>query len=268
MSKRAARFLSLSRLTVWLALGFLAGTSSAARGAQGDFNARFDQANKLYEQAKYSEAAAAYETLVHERPNSPTLQFNLGNAHFKIGDLGRAIAAYRAALRSEPRDPAIRFNLAFARKQLVGQPPPERSVWAQAAGIFTPDEWILLTAVVYWLWMALLILRELNASLRRSLRAYSYLVGVLILLPLSGLIFSIYQQRTEQEAVIIASNASVHYGPLAESQTHFQLRDGAEVKILDQKKLDTETWYRIEDSTGRTGWVAELDLMRILDFRF
>ena len=57
----------------------------------------FDQANRLYEQGKYAEAASAYENLLHADSNSPALYFNLGNARFKAGQSGRAIAAYRQA---------------------------------------------------------------------------------------------------------------------------------------------------------------------------
>ena len=221
---------------------------------------RLDHANKLYEQGRYREAAAGYQALLDEQPGHPALQFNLGNAWFKSGDLGRAIAAYRLAQRSWPRDPSIRFNLAFARKQLPGLPPPQQAAWEQAITTLTPNEWTVGAAIAFWLWMSLLILRELFAG-QRSRRPYLLATLLLMLLALAGLGLSLYQTHHTQEAVVVAANASVRYGPLSESQMQFQLRDGAEVRILDRKQVQEESWFRVQDSNGRRGWIPELDLL-------
>src|SRR6476659_1044175 len=73
----------------------------------------FDQANKLYEQGKYGEAASGYGKLAQAGQVSSALYFNLGNALLKSGELGRAILNYRLAQRLAPRDPDIRVNLRF-----------------------------------------------------------------------------------------------------------------------------------------------------------
>src|SRR5262249_17914429 len=56
--------------------------------AASELETAFDQANKLFERGKYSEAAAAYEKLVTPGHVSPALYFNLGNAYFKAGQPG------------------------------------------------------------------------------------------------------------------------------------------------------------------------------------
>src|SRR5882672_4567327 len=50
-----------------------------------DVSTAFDQANKLYEEGKFTEAAAAYEKMLRQGRASPALYFNLGNAFFKAG---------------------------------------------------------------------------------------------------------------------------------------------------------------------------------------
>src|SRR5689334_12086188 len=57
----------------------------------------FDAANKLYEQGKYADAAAAYQKLIQSGSTSAAVYYNLGNSFFKHGELGRAIAAFRHA---------------------------------------------------------------------------------------------------------------------------------------------------------------------------
>src|SRR5262245_21337339 len=71
----------------------------------------FDSANRLYEQGKFSDAAAAYEQLIQSGTVSSAIYFNLGNAYFKSGQLGHAIAAYRDAQLIAPQDPDVRANL-------------------------------------------------------------------------------------------------------------------------------------------------------------
>src|ERR1700684_3279079 len=68
----------------------------------------FDSANKLYEQGKYPAAAAAYDKLLAGGNVSEALYFNLGNAEFKMNQVGRAIASYRQAQRLAPRDAELR----------------------------------------------------------------------------------------------------------------------------------------------------------------
>ena len=57
----------------------------------------FETGNKLYEERKYPEAAAAYETILAAGHASPAIYFNLGNAYFKASQTGRALVAYRRA---------------------------------------------------------------------------------------------------------------------------------------------------------------------------
>src|SRR5262245_64763429 len=87
------------------ALAFLAGLPVRAADMASDF----DAANKLYEQGRFSEAAAAYEKLLKAGAPPEAIHFNLGNAWFKAGQIGRAIAEWRRAERSSPRDPNVRF---------------------------------------------------------------------------------------------------------------------------------------------------------------
>jgi hypothetical protein len=68
---------------------FIAGHCGPAQAKE--VSAEFDQANKLYEEGKYSEAAALYESAVKAGQVSPALCFNLGNALFKAGQPGRAL---------------------------------------------------------------------------------------------------------------------------------------------------------------------------------
>src|SRR5262245_59003220 len=100
----------------------------------------FEQANRLYEEGKYTEAICLYEATVRAGRHSPGVFFNLGNAYFKSGELGRAIYNFRRAEALAPRDPDIQANLRFARERISGSAAVQIPLWRRYVGIFTLNE--------------------------------------------------------------------------------------------------------------------------------
>ena len=227
-----------------------------ARGAEA---AAFDAANKLYEQGKFTEAAAAYERLLPSSPRSETLWFNVGNAWFKAGQVGRAIAAYRQAEQLAPRDPAVRFNLQFARKKVSGGDAPAGSAWRRTLGALTLNEWTVLASAALWLWFVLLALREWRPALRQALSGYTATTGAIVLLLIGCAALAADLRFNTVSAVVIAPEAIVRSGPLEEAKVLHQFRDGTEVTVLDQKDLGAgdqkQSWLQTQDSANRSGWL-------------
>jgi tetratricopeptide (TPR) repeat protein len=69
-------------------------------------------------QQLYRQSAAGFEALIAAGIENAALEYNLGNASFRAGDLGRAILHYRRALRLEPSDVRVQANLRFARQRV------------------------------------------------------------------------------------------------------------------------------------------------------
>src|SRR2546427_2699979 len=106
-------------------------------------NAEFEQANKLYEQGKFKQAAAAYQSLIDRGAESPTIYYNVGNAWYKAGQNGRAVAAYLHAERLAPRDPNVRFNLGFVRNKVNVGKPTTGTVLQRALRHLSLNEWTI-----------------------------------------------------------------------------------------------------------------------------
>ncbi|MBI3416197.1 MAG: tetratricopeptide repeat protein [Verrucomicrobia bacterium] len=232
---------------------FLLGTVLAlfsltcARAAEA--SAGFDQANKLYEEGKFSEAVTAYQKLITSEQSSPALFFNLGNALFKAGQPGRAVLWYRRAEALAPRDPDIKANLHYIRKNVNGGATATK--WRARLQTFSLNEWTTFTVIAGWVWFALLTLREWQPNLRPALRGGTMTAGVLAGV-LGAVLFLVWQDEFQNKpAVVIVSEAVVRRGPLEESQSYFHLRDGAELTVLDQK----ENWLQVSDAANRIGWV-------------
>jgi tetratricopeptide (TPR) repeat protein len=244
-------------MTHWRSITFLLLAvffGCVARGA--DPIAVFDQANRLYEQGKYSEAARAYQQIISLGKASATVYYNLGNAWFKAGQLGRAVAAYRRAEDLAPRDPNIRFNLNFTRKQITGSESPPAVPWHRWFERLTVNEWTVVAAVALWIFFLLLALREGRPNLRKPLGGYATASGLAALLLSGALGFTLYERSRTAEAVVTTPQAVVRYGPLDDSRVHYQLRDGSEVIVLDEKRLGpSESWVQVRDASRRVGWL-------------
>ena len=232
-----------------LAVLLLAARISVAHA--GDFTTDFEQANKLYEQGRFTEAAAAYEKLLDTGRCSAALYFNLGNALLKSGQTGRAIISYQLAERLDPRDPDLQANLKFARDFASGGTPDNTDFWWRWLGRLSVDEWTLLVAVAAWLWFGLLTLRLWKPALRKSLRTSTTATGVAGGLLAMCLAAVCWQQTNSPRAVVVVREAVVRYGPLEESQAAFTARDGAELTVRDQKG----DWLWVTDLSGKFGWV-------------
>ncbi len=230
----------------------------APRARAAELDPAFDAANKLYEQARFPEAAAAYEKLLQTAPRSEAVYFNLGNACFKAGQTGRAIAAYREAERLSPREPGIRFNLQFARKKATGQETPPGTLGRRTLASLTVNEWTVLASVAFSTWCLLLALREARPALRPGLSGYTATAGTLCL-ALAACVATAASQREQSEAVVIVPDAIIRSGPLEEAKVLHQLRDGTELVILDRKTINLgtnpQTWLQVRDPNNRTGWL-------------
>jgi len=211
-------------------------------------NAAFDAANKLYAQAKFADAAAAYEKLLQSDVVSPALYFNLGNARFKAGEIGKAILAYRQAESLAPRDPDLEANLQFVRNQIQG-PSAASSRWERALQHLTLNEWTLLAATPLWICLLSLTALQFRNSSRSTFRNLAWLSG-LAAIALGVCLVCVWKIHSAPIAVVIANDAVVRNGPLEESPSAFTVHDGAELNVLDEKN----NWLQI--SVGnRIGWL-------------
>ncbi len=247
-----ARFFKFREILLWiLSLFLFAGLSNA-----DDVASAFNDANKLYEQGKFSEAVSRYEKIIQSKSISAPLYFNLGNAYFKSGQLGRAVLAYRNAERLSPRDPEIRANLQFARNQAGGGKSAGESLWEKWIKILTLNEWTILTSSVLSFWFLILAIRQWRAGWKNSFRGLSATLGFLALMLVVCLVSALHQQSMPI-SVVIVPEAVVRRGPWDESPSVFTLRDGTEVKVLDRKN----EWLEIVDRSRRTGWLSEKQVM-------
>lgn len=227
-------------------------TASAAE------NADFDAANRLYEKGEFAGAIAAYQKLANNHQASPALLFNLGNAHFKNGQIGRAIFSYRHAELLAPRDPDIRANLRFALGSVPGNNTRVSRI-DRALQTLTLNELGTLTALALWVCFGCLATIQLRPQFKNALKGYAITAGISALLFGAWFTQSALTHTFDKRAVVIVPTSVARFGPLEESQVSFNVRDGNELKIIGQK----DNWLQVADPSNRTGWISAADVAQL-----
>lgn len=229
---------------------------------------QLEQANRAFEQALisptpeaaqgyYQQARAGYEQLVAAGIHNARLCYNLGNAYFRLNDLGRAILYYRRGLRLEPGNRQLQANLSYARSRrtdqidVSSQPRPtlfpQLFFWSDTLRV--PTQWTLALGGYYLAWgCALAHLVWRCASLRWCLAGAAFVCVVF-----AGSTWLMQSQYTTRAGVIVAEEVVVRKGN-GESYTPQlpqPLHAGTEFVVLEERG----SWFAIRLDNGISGWI-------------
>lgn len=226
---------------------------AGAAQATPDFTRRFAEAARAYDENRLPDAIAGWESLAQEGQALPEVLFNLGNSHYRNGNIGKAIRAYRHAQTLSPRDPDIRANLGFAA-QSAGIALPARSPLAALLLDASRKEWLAFGSACFWLLSLSLAAWILWPRLRFVSRPAAAAWAVLLGVALAGLGMHRDLRRTP-ECVVMLPDQKVLSGPLDAATPILALPEGAIVRELDRRG----TWSEIQADSAR-GWIQSRSL--------
>jgi tetratricopeptide (TPR) repeat protein len=223
-----------------------------------------DTAFKNYQSGDFDSSKTLMEEALKSNPHDSYLIYNLGLTEYKRGKVGMAIALWRKALSINPRLTSARNALHFAISQMQTKP--------LASHVDSSLDWIekMITdhVSVNVIWPLLLIVcvlffknlfqflaarkkaflnDEAAPVLPVAIISYGVLLVIFILLSIVSI-----SDLTQEHATVIATTAAVKTGPADDNTTLFEIPEGTEL-IIDDKQ---GPWYKIEDPTGRVGWIS------------
>lgn len=226
----------------------------------------FEAGKEHYKNGKFQQAAQAWLQVLENGAHSASLYYNLGNAHYKLNQIGPSIYYYEKALQLAPNNTDIKNNLAFAENAKIDviEPLPKTlfSKWYNGiSGIFTYNGWAV-TAVFFAILFAMLFLFyyfSLSEKRKRLFFSGSLICAVLLLGTLA-MAFNTYGASQKQDpAIVFATQAQVKSEPNMGSNTAFTLHEGTKVEII-AKDAD---WARIRLADGKDGWIPFSGLKRL-----
>ena len=229
----------------------------AGRASQHEI---WDSANSAYMGGDYGTAVEMYNSLLQSGKHSAKLYYNLGNAYFKLNQLGQAILNYNRAQLLDPGDDDIAYNLAMANTRTVDkiEEVPEFFLvkWIRSVGFrFNSNTWAVAGLAMLTLSLAAVILWLVSRTMPlRKTGFYGAILGMaLCIVSLSYAQSARNRQTGSHYGIVMNTAAPVKSSPSASSQDIFILHEGT--KFTVHETLDG--WYEISIADGNKGWISE-----------
>lgn len=212
----------------------------------------------------YRQAAAGFGALRDAGLNSAALEYNLGNTHFRLGELGQAILHYRRAERLAPGDERLIANLRYARGRVEPSIAPSGQSRLTRQLLF----WHYSTSLRQRFW-ALVVLAAIGWPLlflwlrwRVRLLAITGLVAVaLSFCTGSSLLWQINDEAGHPPAVLVGSQQYLRLGRGETTDLALQqpLGPGVELRILQQRG----DWVEVRLPNDQSGWLPASAVDRV-----
>lgn len=242
-----------------LITALVAASIAGPAGAASVDDRLFVEAHRAYQTGRHAEARERYEQLVQKGHQDPALYYDLGNACFRLNQLGRAIWAYERALRLDPDHAEARHNLGLARDtvasrvkdKVVGARRP--SLTARLVAAVPVNTATAVFLLVWWVLFGGLVALVL---LPRGVLRAILIVGVVLAGVASVVFGTIYYQgvRLEtgvKEAIVLEDTVPVREGPRGVAVKAFEVHAGLRVEVAARE----DSWLKIRLPNGLEGWV-------------
>jgi hypothetical protein len=249
-----------SRVLLLLLIGFLLqGPAGADPGSREAADSAFAAGIAQYEAKAYAQALESWRSVLREGYGSAALFVNLGDAAYRMGELGWAIYYFELARRRAPADPDIASNLALARREAQGtETSTERSslldFFASAQNRWTLAGAVRAGAALAWIAVGAILLSWLRVAPRLGA---VFRWGALGLFVAAALLVGtkVFQTSMEPEAMAIRP-VSARSEPSREATVEFRLPVGSPVNLARR----APGWHEIVVSPSLRGWVEESEL--------
>lgn len=224
----------------------------------------FTEANKLYEQKKYAEAADKYQQLIDSGYQVADLYYNAGNAYYKSSQTGMAVYSFEKALSLKPGDEQIEQNLALANQQ-VGNNLESLPLlffekwWLQLQVMHTAAGWATGSIVFCWILAALAIVYFFMPNMKRPVFRWGMLVAGILFIGYFSMAIWMQNKAYNSGSAIVMKNGKVKSAPDEGSKDLFEIKEGIKIKVLDS----TKDFSKVQLSDGKTGWIAVKDIRNL-----
>ena len=249
------RLVSISILGLLIFVGLSAQTYDAIEST-------YESANAQYNAGNFAQAAQLYEQLLDSADfgdEQAYIYYNLGNAYFRVNELGKSILNYERCLRMQPGNKDARYNLEFAQSKIIDN--------IDQGNTFFLSQWIttLRNTQTYriWMWLSiglfilclvslLVFLFTRPIALRKTGFHIAWLAFLFSLCSLA-LATAAYNHRNDKnEAIVMQGIVNVKSSPDRSGTDLFTLHEGTKVRVSDSVGEWVE--IRVGDNIG---WLRE-----------
>jgi tetratricopeptide (TPR) repeat protein len=231
---------------------------TAESNSQQTSQEKFKQGVTFFSSASYKEALQVWTELYNTGYRSSSLNYNIGNAYFKLNDIPDAILFYERAYLLSPADENINYNLQIARTLIVDrfQEIPEIFLvrWYNfIALLLSTNTWAIISLAGFLLCLSFLSLYIYSSRYRNKVFGFWFAI-VFFILSATTLAFSL-----RNKSLVYDSHKAIIFSPLVNGKSSpdtsgtdlFVLHDGTKVTIEDK----VGEWFEVRLSDGNKGWI-------------
>lgn len=226
----------------------------------------FNEANELYKQKEYEQAAQVYDKIATLGYESAEVYYNLGNCYYKTNQIGLTILNYERAKKIEPDNDDIEFNLKLANLRVNDriETAPQMMLVTWFKNLLasqTANGWGKTSLVLLWLsFVAITVFVFANKFL---LKRISFLSAIVLLAVSLLFLLIAYRQntyeKTNNNGVVMITNTYIKSAPENNAVDLFILREGVKAAILEE----AGDWQKIKLADGKVGWIKKDDMETI-----
>ena len=225
-------------------------------------------ANELYEEKRYDEAIAAYESMLNTGVESAALYYNLGNAYFRMNDIAHAILNYERSLLLNPNNEDAKFNLELSQTKIVDKIDAVDTFFLRSwinglSGLMKSNSWATLSIITFLLFIIGLF-GYVFGRYKIVKKIAFFAACFLFLISLSSFFFAKMQKEkymNREFAIVMDATVTVKSSPDESGTDLFLIHEGTKVKI--RKVFENQEWLEIQLEDGNTGWIRVTTIERI-----
>ncbi len=224
----------------------------------------FVQGNRYFEDEKFARSARTFERLLSSIEHGD-LYYNLGNAYYRLGEVGFAVWAYEKGLQFDPRNNDIRHNLDLTNTRVKDR--------IEVPGGFVLVDWyrsfknaitvndlllwgssfLLLLGLVYALGQFKFIGQTMMSRLQTIFVVLTILTHIICL-------DKFWDVTGIEEGVIISQTVNVYSVPaVRDEMIVFKIHEGLKAEITQSQ----DSWVEIILLDGKKGWIP-INSLRLL----
>lgn len=242
----------------WLAVVIILLGAWQCSAASLPYNDYWQRGNKYYAAKEYDSAAFYFSQLAQATPDAPEVYYNLGNAHYRLNNIGEAILNYSKALHLKPGYKQAADNLELTQSRIknrIAQPQDIFFVrwWKAIANPATAGIWAIVSLLLF---ISLLTLIYLGRVLKSA--SSQAVIGVGFLLVISLIVaFAASQTSIDHDQAVVMEETVFRTDGKGAS---VQVPEGT-IVVLEAN--DGSAWTKVSLPDGRVGNVQQRALEKI-----
>lgn len=189
---------------------------------------------------------------------SPTLYYNLGNAYYRVNNLGKARLYYEKALLIKPNLEDAKFNIAFIENKVQKSVSIDGNFFIQnllkkLSYTETSNTWNVLAIVAFIVFLVNVgVFFFTQSELIKKIVFYVGLVFIVISIVCNIFAFQLAKDiKQRNEAIVTVPSVVVYTAPDTASDQVTTLNEAYKLQITK----DDNSWVEIKLTDGTIGWI-------------